>query len=406
MTTDELIDSNEAKQEQRKEQSNGGGISRRSFMKRLGAVGGGLTVLASGVKFAHAQKLASDLRDAQLVDMYARMLRMRWWDRMYAERLLTDPNFRSYGHIWYPYAGQEAVATGICAALGKDDWITTGHRSSGQLIAKGGDLKALTAGILMKANGLSSGYGASMHWTDKSVGYMFSTGIVGPGAVVTAGMAAGFRARGTKQVAVCFGGDGQHASPYFHVALNEAAVLKLPFIYVIENNLYAAAHYYKEETHLTDIAASAAGYHIASAVVDGQNVLSTYSAGKEAVERARAGEGPTLIEAKTYRYYGHSGGAGIKAGQVGSFGLPYRPDREVRAWMARDPIDIHKKTLLILGLITEAGAQELEEKAKAEVAAAFKYADESPVPKPEDGLKNVYAAGTVPARQLPNTPVV
>jgi len=302
MNPDELVVSTEP------EQSGNCGMSRRSFVKRLGAVGAGLSVLASGVKFAHAQKLAWDLGDAQLIDMYARMLKMRWWDRMYADRMLTDPNFRSYGHIWYPYAGQEAVAVGICAALGKDDWITTGHRSSGQLIAKGSDLKKLTAGILMKANGLSGGYGASMHWTDKSVGYMFSTGIVGPGAAVTAGMAAGFRARGTKQVAVCFGGDGQHASPYFHIALNESALLKLPFIYVVENNLYASSSYYRQETHLTDIAVSAAGYQIPGVVVDGQNVLSTYSAAKEAVERARAGDGPTLIEAKTYRYYGHSGG--------------------------------------------------------------------------------------------------
>jgi pyruvate dehydrogenase E1 component alpha subunit len=383
-----------------------GGISRRTFVKRLGAVSAGISFLASGVRFAHAQKLALDLGDKQLLDLYATMLKMRWWDRAYADRLLTDTKFRSYGHIWYPYSGQEAVATGVCAALSKDDWITTGHRSSGQLIAKGSDLKELTAGILMKANGLSGGYGASMHWTDKSVGYMFSTGIVGPAAVVTAGMAAGFRARGTKQVAVAFAGDGSHASPYFHVALNEAAVLKLPFVYVIENNLYAASSYYKQETHLTDIATSAEGYQIASAVVDGQNVLSTYAAAKEAVDRARAGEGPTLLEAKTYRYYGHSGGAGIKVGQTGSFGLPYRSDREVRAWMARDPLEIHKRTLIILGLINEAGAQELEEKAKAEVAAAFRFADDSPVPRAEDALKNVYVAGTVAPRQLPDTPVV
>lgn len=405
MKPDDLVVS--SNEEAQKEQPSGsGGMSRRTFVKRLGVVSAGISVLASGIKLAHAQKLALDLGDKQLTDMYATMLKMRWWDRAYADRLLTDPDFRSYGHIWYPYAGQEAVATGICAALDKDDWITTGHRSSGQLIAKGSDLKKLTAGILMKANGLSGGYGASMHWTDKSVGYMFSTGIVGPGAVITAGMAAGFRARGTKQVAVSFAGDGAHASPYFHVAMNEAAILKLPYIYVCENNLYASASYYKQVTHLTDIAIAAQGYQIPGVVVDGQNVLSTYAAAKEAVARARAGEGPTLLEAKTYRYYGHSGGAGIKTGQVGSFGLPYRADREVRAWMARDPLEIHKRTLLILGVINEARAQEMEETAKTEVAAAFKFADASPAPKGEDGLRNVYVDGFVAARQLPNTPVV
>jgi len=338
--------------------------------------------------------------------MYYRMLKMRWWDRTYADRLLTDPDFRSYGHIWYPYSGQEAVATGICEALDKGDWITTGHRSSGQLIAKGADLKKMTAAINMKMGGINDGYGASMHWTDKSIGYMFATGIVGPAAVVTAGMAAGLKARGTKSVAVALAGDGAHASPYFHVAPNEAAILKLPFILVVENNLYAASSYYRNETNLVDIAAAADGYLMPGVVVDGQNVLSTYSAAKEAVDRARAGQGPTLIEAKTYRYYGHSGGAGVKQGQLGSFGLPYRPDREVRAWMGRDPLEIHKKTLLSLGVMTEKQAQDLEEKVKAEVNEAFAYADAQPVPKPEDALRNVYASGAVAARQLPNTPVV
>ncbi len=406
MKPDEAVVSAEATQEHKEDASGKTGISRRTFVKSLGAAGAGIGFLASGIKFAHAQMAAVKLPDTQLVDMYYRMLKMRWWDRAYADRLLTDADFRSYGHIWYPYSGQEAVATGICAALDKEDWITTGHRSSGQLIAKGADLKKVTAGILMKTGGLGDGYGASMHWTDKSVGYMFSTGIVGPAAPITAGMAAGFRARGTKQVAVAFAGNGAHASPYFHVAMNEAALLKLPFILVIENNLYAASSYYKQETHLTDIAAAADGYLMPGVVVDGQNVLSTYSAAKEAVDRARAGMGPTLIEAKTYRYYGHSGGAGIKPGQVGSFGLPYRPDREVRAWMGRDPLDIHKKTLLVLGLITEKDAQAMEEKAKAEVADAFKFADAAPVPKPEYALRNVYASGAVAARQLPNTPVV
>ncbi len=403
METDELAVSNEIKEQP---QGGGGGMSRRNFVKSLGVAGAGIGFLASGIKFAEAQMLATKLSDSQMVDIYARMLKMRWWDRAYADRLLTDPNFRSYGHIFYPYSGQEAVATGICTALEQGDWITTGHRSHGQLIAKGGDLKKLTAGILMKTGGLGDGYGASMHWTDKSVGFMFSTGIVGPAAPITAGMAAGFKARGTKQVAVAFAGDGAHASPYFHVALNEAALLKLPFILVIENNLYAASSYYKQETHLTDIAAAADGYLMPGVVVDGQNAMSTYSAAKEAVDRARAGGGPTLIEAKTYRYYGHSGGAGVKQGQLGSFGLPYRPDREVRAWMGRDPLDIHKRTLLSLGIITENEALGLEEKAKTEVLAAFQYADSLPVPKPEDALRNVYVSGSVAARQLPNTPVV
>jgi pyruvate dehydrogenase E1 component alpha subunit len=385
--------------------ASGKGVSRRSFLKGMAATGVGMSVLATGLKsVAHAQQLTPDLTDAKLVDMYVRMLRMRWWDRTYGDILLTDEKFRSWAHIWYPYAGQEAVAVGITSALNQDDWIATTWRGSGHMIAKGGDLKKMTAEITMKATGLGGGYGASMHWTDKNAGFLFSTGIVGPNAVVMAGVAAGIRQRGTKQVAVAFASDGAHASPYFHVALNEAALLKLPFLYIIENNLYAAGAYYKVQTHLDDIAVSARGYDVPGVVVDGQNVIAVYNAAKTAVARARAGEGPTLIEAKTYRYYGHSGGAGVKVGRMGSFGLAYRPDREVLAWMARDPIEIQKNMLLNLGIINEARAQEMEQQAKAEVAEAFKFAADSPVPKAADALRNVYSSGgPVLARQFANT---
>lgn len=381
------------------------GVSRRSFLKGMAATGVGMSVLATGLKsVAHAQQMTPDLTDAKLIDMYARMLRMRWWDRTYGDILLTDQNFRSWAHIWYPYAGQEAVAVGVTTALNQDDWIATTWRGSGHMTAKGGDLKKMTAEITMKATGLGGGYGASMHMTDKNIGFLFSTGIVGPNAAIMAGVAAGIKQRGGKQVAVAFAGDGAHASPYFHVALNEAAILKLPFVYVIENNLYAAGAYYKVQTHLDDIAVSARGFEIPGVVVDGQNVIAVYHAAKTAVERARAGQGPTLIEAKTYRYYGHSGGAGVKVGRMGSFGMAYRPDREVLAWMARDPVEIHKTMLLNLGLLTEAKAEEMEQAAKAEVAAAFKFAADSPVPKAAEALRHVYSSGgPVPARQFANT---
>ncbi|HET6946349.1 MAG TPA: thiamine pyrophosphate-dependent dehydrogenase E1 component subunit alpha [bacterium] len=385
--------------------ASGKSVSRRSFLKGMAATGVGMSVLATGLKsVAHAQQLTPDLTDAKLVDMYAKMLRMRWWDRTYGDILLTDQNFRSWAHIWYPYAGQEAVAVGVTTALNQDDWIATTWRGAGHMIAKGGDLKKMTAGITMKATGLNGGYGASMHWTDKSIGYLFSTGIVGPNVVLMAGVAAGIKQRGTKQVAVAFASDGAHASPYFHVALNEAALLKLPLLYIIENNLYAGGAYYKVQNHLDDIATSAKGYDIPGVVVDGQNVLAVFNAAKTAVARARAGDGPTLIEAKTYRYYGHSGGAGVKVGRMGSFGLAYRPDREVLAWMARDPVEIQKTLLLNLGIITEAKAEEMVQAAKAEVAEAFKFAADSPVPKAADALRHVYSSGgPVAARQFANT---
>jgi pyruvate dehydrogenase E1 component alpha subunit len=245
-----------------------------------------------------------------------------------------------------------------------------------------------------------------MHLSDKSCGFIGADGMIGPGHVIATGSAFAFRARGSKQVSVVFGGDGTYATPHFHAALNNAAMLQLPFIYVLENNLYHQYAHYSYSCPMKDIADAARTYRIPGVVVDGQDVMQVYNAAKTAVDRARAGEGPTLIEAKTYRYYNHWGAPGAKPGELGAFGYDplaissFRPEREVREWMARDPVDICRNVLISWGVLDRAKADAIEAAAKKEAVEAFAWADKQPFCKPEDGLKNVFVEGTVPARQL------
>jgi len=344
-----------------------------------------------------------------LVDMYSTILRIRWFERTLADKQLSDRSFRNLIHL---YAGQEAVATGVCAALNNKgpfeqlDVIFGTHRPTGHALAKGVDMKKLAAEYNFKATGLNRGYAGEMHLSDKSVGYIGADGIVGPAAVLAAGSAFAFRARGNKQVAVVFGGDGTYATPAFHSSLNNAALLKLPFIYVLENNLYHQFAHYSYSTPMKDIATAANTYRIPGIVVDGQDVMEVYNKTKDAVERARAGEGPTLIEAKTYRYYGHWGAPGAKVGEMGSFGYDpqaitsWRPEREMRAWLARDPVDICRNTLVSWGVIDQAKAAAIEAAMKEEVKEAFEWEAKQPLCKPEDALKHVFTDGTVAARQF------
>jgi pyruvate dehydrogenase E1 component alpha subunit len=352
---------------------------------------------------------AKDLPDEKLVEMYQTILRIRWFDRTVVDKMLTEPGYRGYNHM---YPGQEAVATGVCAnlvnkgAIDEVDYVFSTHRPTGHAVAKGVDIKKMAAEYDFRATGLNRGYAGEMHISDSSVGFMGADGMIGPGHVIAAGAAFGIRARGSKQVSVVFGGDGTYATPAFHGALNNAALLKLPFVYVLENNLYHQYAHYSYSCPMEDIADAARTYRIPGVVVDGQDVMQVYNAAKDAVDRARAGEGPTLIEAKTYRYYNHWGAPGATAGELGAFGYDplaitsFRPEREVRAWMARDPVDICRKTLIDWGVIDQAKASEIEEAVKTEVKEAFAWADQQPMAKPEDGLKNVFVEGSVPPRQF------
>jgi len=384
--------------------------TRRKFLKAFAGAGAAVS-LGSKIAWANGEIgfWAMDLTHEKLIWMYETILRMRWFDRTVADKMLTEPGYRGYNHM---YPGQEAVSTGVSAALNNSggvmeaDLVYGTHRPTGHAIGKGVDIKKLAAEYDFRATGLNKGYAGEMQISDKSVGYMGADSIIGAGWVMATGSAFAIRARGSKQVVVNYGGDGTYATPHFHSALLNATLIKLPFIYVVENNLYHQYAHYSYSCPMRDIADAAGPYGIPGVVVDGQDVFQVYNVMKEAVDRARAGEGPTLIEAKTYRYYNHWGAPGAKAGELGAFGYDplaitsFRPEREVRAWMQRDPVDICRNTLIDWGIIDQARAEEIEAAIRQEVAEAFAWADEQPFCKPEDGLKNVFVEGSVPARQF------
>lgn len=381
-----------------------GHLSRRNFLMGLAATGATVAFLPWGA--ARAQVAAQvarfsslDLDDETMLRMYDCMLEMRWFERTLADRSVQGQTRGFVGHL---YPGQEAVATGASFALEPSDYVLSNHRPHGHGLAKGVDMNKLAAELFQKATGLNGGYGGSMHFSDPSVGFLGADGVVGPGASFGTGVAHALKVRGQNQVALTYGGDGHYASPHFHSAISEAVINELPFIYLIENNQYLQYTHRRMITSLEDYTSVAQATGMPAMVVDGQDVLAVYDAVKSAVDRARSGNGPTFIEAKTYRYYNHSGTSGVTAGEIGAFGpdpllvnMTSRPEREVRAWLAKDPLDIFQRTLIEFNLLDEGEAAARDEAARNKAEEAFRLADEAPLPKPEDGLKHVFATGTV-----------
>ena len=372
------------------------GVSRRAFVKGLSSIGAGAIFFSSGTqKRAKAQYGCSHvdgLAEEQLVAMYTDMLKIRLWESKIKD-LILQGGFRGVAHL---YVGEEAIAVGVSGALRKDDYIASHHRGHGHLIAKGGDLGLMLAEITHKATGYCKGYGGSLHITDVGLGILGMNGIVGASHLFAAGAAYGIKVKGTDQVAVSFGGDGSLQNSFFSSAANAASAWKLPWIGVIENNGFQIWVRASDVYGLVDLARRADGYGIEGRVVDGNDVLSVYSTAKYAIEKARAGDGPTIIECKTYRWYDHYGAAGAKIGVDGAFGLGYRSDRELRDWMAKDPIARFRSFLLSEGVLTEERADQTVAEVREMVELAAKFAEEQPVPKPEDGLVNVFAEGAVP----------
>jgi len=372
------------------------GCSRRSFLGHIGLLGMGTAALSAGsapkAQAQYGPASLDDLPKEQLVKMYEDMLKIRLWESKVKDLLLAG-GFRGVAHL---YVGQEAVAVGVCHALRKDDYIASNHRGHGHLIAKGGDLGLMLAEITHKATGYCKGYGGSLHITDVGLGILGMNGIVGASHLFAAGAAYGIKVKATDQVAVSFGGDGSIQGNFFSSAANAAAAWKLPWIGVIENNGYQIWVKASDVYGIVDLAQRAQGYGIEGRVVDGNDALAVYHATKYAVAKARAGGGPTLIECKTYRWYDHYGAGGAKIGVDGAFGLGYRPDRELRHWMAKDPIARFRATLVADKVLTEDRAEEIVKEVREAVEKAATFAQQQPTPKPEDGLLNVFATGTVP----------
>jgi len=377
-------------------------MKRRTFLKGLGGVAASVAVLSqTGMAKAGNQwstGALDTLDDAKLLDMHTKMLKSRWWEEGLKEQFLAG-NDKLYG-AFHISIGEEAIPVGVAAALNQDDYITSTHRGHHDLIAKGGDIKKMAAEIYFKETGYNQGFGGSMHITDLGLGILGMNGIIGPSHLLAAGAAYGIQIRGTKQVAVAFGGDGSIQNGYFWAALRNSAFYKLPLVMVIQNNGWQVGNPTENTIPLKDEAVAARGMDVPGYVVDGNDVLAVYAVAKRAIDRARAGEGPTLIEAKTNRFYDHAGMAGAKPGVLGAFGLPYRNDRDVAKWIADDPLGRFRRQLIGLGVHTEQSADDLENNIKAQVDVAINEARDAPFPKEDAALEHVYAEGRVEATQF------
>ncbi len=267
--------------------------------------------------------------------------------------------------------GEEAVAVGACVGLRPDDYILSTHRGHGHCIAKGADVKRMMAELLGKQTGISKGRGGSMHMFDPALGLLGGNGIMGAGLPLALGAAFSAWYRGTDQITVCFFGDGSSCQGTFHESLNLAAVWKLPVIYICENNQYAVTTPAEAAIAVPDIGQRAAGYGIPGKVVDGMDVVAVYDAVGQAVHRARAGEGPTLIECKTYRYQPHC------------MVIPDRRDSdELQHWHELDPIPRFERYLLDQQVMTEAQQVQLQDQVQEAIEAAADFAEASEFPDP------------------------
>jgi len=303
--------------------------------------------------------------------LLVRMLRMMQVIRCFEDRvfdLFAKGMISGSTHLCQ---GQEAVAVGACFALRADDLMVCTYRGHGACLAKGMGLRAALAEILGRSTGCCGGKGGSMHLADVSVGAMGSFAIVGAGIPVAAGLAWASRQRGADQVTLAFFGDGATNIGAFHEGLNLASIWRLPVVFVCENNLYGEYSPLAATTPVRDLAVRARSYAMPAAIVDGNDVEEVHRAVGEAVERARRGQGPTLVECKTYRHKGHSRSDPAR----------YRPAGELERWLARDPILVLGRRLLGAGVLGQGDLDRIEAEARAEVAEAERQALADPLPE-------------------------
>jgi 2-oxoisovalerate dehydrogenase E1 component len=316
-----------------------------------------------------------------LLSLYRQMVTIRRTEEMLA-RLHQQGLVHGACHT---YVGEEAIATGVCAHLGPEDSIFSTHRGHGHALAKGVSPAEVMAELLGRDTGCARGRGGSMHLFKPEVGLLGTSGIVGPSILLAAGAAYAFKLKGNGRVAVAFFGDGASNNGAFHEGINMATIWQLPVLFVCENNQYATEIAYQSVSRVLDVSAKAAGYGLPGVSVDGNDVIAVYEVAAQAVERARSGQGPTLIECKTYRTRAHS--EGMRDGG-------YRTQEEIEGWKARDPIKRFGAQLVAGEVATEAELSALEAEVEAVVDAAAEAARASPWPDPATVLDHVYAEPT------------
>ncbi len=278
------------------------------------------------------------------------------------------------------YIGQEAVAVGACLALNSDDYITSTHRGHGHCIAKGADLKKMAAELFGKETGYCKGKGGSMHIFDSSIGILGANGIVGGGIPIATGSGISSKYLKNKRVCISFFSDGASNQGSFHESLNLASVLKLPVIYLCENNQYALTTYQRKHQNIENIADRAKAYGIQGIICDGNDIIDVYKKVSEAVDSIRNNSNPIFIEAKTYRVRGHWEGDPQQ----------YRSVEEINKWIKKDPIEKFKSYLLGKKVFNEVSLEKIKEDSRWEVDEAFKFAKESPLPRIESALESVF----------------
>ena len=321
--------------------------------------------------------VSTGLSPGFLREIQRRMLLIRLFDQRACDLLMQ-------GHVpgvLHTSTNQEAAVVGATMALREDDYMTGNHRSHGHPIGKGAHVRGLMAELLGKRTGTCRGKGGSMHLADFSVGSLGESGIVGSGVPVAVGAALSASVRGTDQVALAFFGDGGANSGAVHEAMNLASVWKLPAIFYCENNGFAVTVSTAQSTSVEDISVRGAGYSMPGITVDGQDPLAVYEVTAEAVARARRGDGPSLIEAKTYRTREHAEG----------LFLSYRDQEEIDAWRARDPIEVFGSWLVDHGVLTADEMDAMRTEAVAEIEDAVAFALESEFPAPEEAFEDMYS---------------
>jgi acetoin:2,6-dichlorophenolindophenol oxidoreductase subunit alpha len=313
-----------------------------------------------------------------VLDLHRRMVRIRRFEES-SGKLVETGEMPGFLHL---YVGQEAVASGVMSVLTDADQITSTHRGHGHAIAKGAEFRPMFAELYAKTTGYCKGRGGSMHIVDMNRGMLGANAIVGGGIPIAIGAGFASQYRGDGTVAVSFFGDGATNIGAFHESVNMAAVWDLPVIFVIENNGYAEFTSQERHMKLTDIAERASSYGIPGVIVDGMDALAVRKVAQEAVDRAKRGEGPTLIEAKTYRFFDHQGIKGMR--------IPYRDPAEVEAWKSRDAIRLIEAIGVERGLASAEEFERIWAEVEDEINDGIEFARNSPDPDPADILDDVY----------------
>lgn len=325
------------------------------------------------------RKLAKDMQEETLVNMYKMMTRIRRFEESVGD-LIADAKIQTPCHL---YIGQEAVATGVCFTLREDDCVLSTHRSHGHYIAKGGDIKRLMAEIYCKETGCSKGRGGSMHVTAPEVGFLGSSAIVGGSIPLAVGVALASSTLGNGKVVVAFFGDGAVCEGVFYESLNFASLKKLPVIFICENNLYSTHMHISKVLADTEIYKKAELFKIPGVQIDGNNVINVFKETKKAVENAQRGKGPTLIECLTYRWRGH-------VGPSWDLDKPIRPKEEVMWWVKNCPIKRLEDFLMKEGILSNQKKEQIHSEIAEEIEEAARFAEESPYPEIDDFVNYVF----------------